>query len=355
LLEFALAELWVRQAKGRLTHAAYEAIGQAQGALTRYADETYAQLGQREQEQARRIFTQMVQPRQGAEDTRRPVTKAELGEHEWALVQKLADARLLVTNLNPDNQQAAEMVHEAFIRNWQLLRVWIEQDRDFRIWQESFRVHLRQWLNTKNEGDYLSGTHLAEAEVWLKKRAPDLSTVEKDFIRQSLDNAGTRKRSIVLFFALAGGLGAAVGSTVITALAGYFLFASDPDNPLFRSLPQPLVMLVLGLIGALGGGMQGLVTTLGFTLADGLAVKPTWRYRLCGSLLGGGRFGGCLLLVLRMAEAMPSTYSYITAFMFGFIMFGLSSGAITGAIPGIRDQGPLLRQVILGGILPSLA
>jgi transcriptional regulator with XRE-family HTH domain len=29
LLEFALAELWVRQAKGRLTHAAYEAIGQA--------------------------------------------------------------------------------------------------------------------------------------------------------------------------------------------------------------------------------------------------------------------------------------------------------------------------------------
>ena len=86
LLEFALTLLWERLDFGWLTHAAYEAIGRVEGALARYADEVYGALAAEEQALARRIFTQLVQPGEGTEDTRRVATRADVGDAAWALV-----------------------------------------------------------------------------------------------------------------------------------------------------------------------------------------------------------------------------------------------------------------------------
>ncbi|HUV91674.1 MAG TPA: protein kinase, partial [Anaerolineales bacterium] len=97
LLEFALTQLWEEQQFGQLSHATYEAIGRVQGALSRYADRVYADLNEGQREQARHIFTQMVRPGEGTVDTRRLAVRQELGEGHWALVQQLADARLVVT------------------------------------------------------------------------------------------------------------------------------------------------------------------------------------------------------------------------------------------------------------------
>ena len=122
LLEFALTELWNKQtsprapllnqargqtspppplldqARGVLTHAAYEAIGGVEQALTTYAESKYQELSAAEQEQVRRIFTQLIRPGEGTEDTRRVATRAEVGEENWDLITKLADTRLVVTN-----------------------------------------------------------------------------------------------------------------------------------------------------------------------------------------------------------------------------------------------------------------
>ena len=94
LLEFALTLLWDQMDEGWLTHAAYEEIGRVDGALSRHADEVYAKLKASDQEQARRIFVQLVQPGEGTEDTRRIARRAELVGVEWALVQRLADERI---------------------------------------------------------------------------------------------------------------------------------------------------------------------------------------------------------------------------------------------------------------------
>ena len=102
LLEFALTLLWERQEGGRLTHAAYERIGRVEGALAQHADEQLATLTTAEQEQARHIFIQLTQPGEGTEDTRRLARKEEMGEESWPLLQKLADARLIVTNQGVD-------------------------------------------------------------------------------------------------------------------------------------------------------------------------------------------------------------------------------------------------------------
>jgi hypothetical protein len=187
LLQFALTLLWERRVGGQLSHAAYEEIGGVAGALTVYADHVYEELIPAEQEGARRVFLQMVHPGEGAEDTRRLATRDELNEKDWPLVQKLANARLLVTDRNPAGQETIGIVHEALIWNWGRLRAWMDEDRAFRTWQGRLRAALRQWqVSGRDSGALLRGVLLAEAEGWAAQRADDLSPLALAFIATSL-------------------------------------------------------------------------------------------------------------------------------------------------------------------------
>ena len=188
LLAFALDSLWTSQENGRFAHEAYDAIGKVDGALARYADAVFAELGPGEQEQARHIFIQLVQPGEGTGATRRLATRDELGEEVWPLVQRLADSRLLVTGRDAAGRETVEVVHEALIRGWDWLRGWLEEDRAFRIWQEQLRAALRGWLaHQRDESALLRGVTLATAEEWLRQRPDDLSAAERDYIATSLD------------------------------------------------------------------------------------------------------------------------------------------------------------------------
>jgi hypothetical protein len=189
LLEFALTELWKRRDSKRLTHQAYEAIGKVEGALARHADEQFENLDPEAQQHVRRIFVQLVRPGQGTEDTRRLATKADLRDADWSLVKHLADARLVVTSLDPTGkQETVEVIHEALIRHWGQLRQWMETDREFRVWQDRLRSSLQQWKSSQqDEGALLRGAPLAEAHERLKTRRQDLSQTEQEFIEASID------------------------------------------------------------------------------------------------------------------------------------------------------------------------
>lgn len=187
LLEFALTLLWQEQQSGWLTHAAYEEIERVVGALTHYADTIYGQLSRAEQIGVRRIFLQLVQPVQGADDIRRTATRSEIGEADWPLVQRMADARLVITNQNVNGDETVELIHEALIRAWRQLQSWLEEDREFRIWQQRARMSLSQWQHTlKDEGTLLRGGPLVEAERWMHERNGDLSEPLREFIEASL-------------------------------------------------------------------------------------------------------------------------------------------------------------------------
>lgn len=198
LLEFALTELWKKRTGKQLIHKAYEAIGQVKGALADYADDKYEKLRAEEQEQARRIFIQLVRPGEGTEDTRRRANRAELGEENWNLITHkdgLADSRLVVTSRNDSEQETVEVVHEALIQNWGKLRQWMETHRRFRTWQERLRVAMRQWEEAQqDEGALLRGLPLVEAEDWQQKRLPELGKDEQDFIKTSLDLRDREKK-----------------------------------------------------------------------------------------------------------------------------------------------------------------
>ncbi|MBK8045846.1 MAG: hypothetical protein IPK16_01120 [Anaerolineales bacterium] len=94
LLQFALAQLWDAQTTGWITHAAYVKIDGVKGALAHYADGFYTALPPTEREQVQQIFLALVQPGETNVDTRRFASHTEIGETQWSLVQRMADARL---------------------------------------------------------------------------------------------------------------------------------------------------------------------------------------------------------------------------------------------------------------------
>lgn len=207
LLEFALTELWQHQRQRTLTHVAYVEIGEIKGALSRRADKAYQRFTPTEQEQARQVFVQLVNPGKGTGDTRRLATRSEL-ENNWPLVTKLANERLVMTNQVKGKQDTVEVVHEALIRHWGLLRSWMAEARTFRSWQERLRFSMEEWQTNKDVITLLRGAPLAEAEIWLIKRPGDLSAAEKSYINASLDQRHQREKRRKLIFV----------STVIVAI-----------------------------------------------------------------------------------------------------------------------------------------
>ncbi|MBW7881330.1 MAG: PQQ-binding-like beta-propeller repeat protein [Caldilineaceae bacterium] len=187
LLQFALTQLWARREDSRLTHAVYDEIGGVAAAVARYADHVFDRLPAADRPLARHLFTQLVLPGESTEDTRRPATRAEVGPDGWHLAQKLADLRLVVTGVNAAGEEVVELVHEALIWSWGRLRAWMDDNRDFRRWQQRLRTSLQQWQASGQEEDLLlRGAVLAEAEQWAEQRDDELSAAEQRYIGASI-------------------------------------------------------------------------------------------------------------------------------------------------------------------------
>ena len=223
LLEFTLTQLWHKQQQGWLTHIAYTDIGGVEIALANHAEAIYAQLSPTDKERVQQIFIQLVQPTETNTDIRRLAIREEVGEDNWNLVTRLADARLVVTNRNEITKiETVEIIHETLINNWRRLKQWMKVDAEFRLWQEQLRVAMRQWENSGKDVDALwRGKPLNDAEEWLLQRSNQISISEQNFInlsvelrdREQQEKINTKKR---LLLGLAGGL---VGSLLLTSVA----------------------------------------------------------------------------------------------------------------------------------------
>ncbi len=210
LLEFALTQLWERRDKdqGKLTLAVYRTIGGVIGGLKQWADEVYYALPERERELARRIFTQLVSVNDETlhiPDSRRRRSKDELigvtkGEQVMVeqVMQRLITARLLVTNtdmqpsVGRSTEVTVEIIHDALLREWNELRMWLEKDRRFLKWRQEIERRTQAWRKSSpddamkcEEGILLRGGELDEANGWLAKRQADVGEVEQLFIQES--------------------------------------------------------------------------------------------------------------------------------------------------------------------------
>ncbi|WP_199316587.1 hypothetical protein [Chroococcidiopsis sp [FACHB-1243]] len=157
LLEYTLTELWQQRTVERLTLSAYTRLGRVKGTLQKRATEVYESLLPQEQQAAKGIFIELTQLGEGTEDTRRQVLKRNLVTAEQSeafveqIIQKLADAKLVVTSelvekgSPPKRVAVVDIAHEALIRHWSLLRGWIEENRDKLRQKRKIEAAAEEW------------------------------------------------------------------------------------------------------------------------------------------------------------------------------------------------------------------
>ncbi|WP_344396312.1 SUMF1/EgtB/PvdO family nonheme iron enzyme [Streptomyces vastus] len=194
LLEFALTLLWDRQSSGKLTHTAYEAVGEVVGAIATRAEEMYSTLSPQQQDTARQLLTRLVRVApigEEGEDARRRTPVAELAglARVDEVIAALTDARLLVTDSDERGRPTVEVSHEAVIRSWGRLRTWLDGDRQFLLWQQRTRRRYEDWRAGPDDASTaLHGRLLAEAEGWLQSQGSDAVADDlQEFIRHSAD------------------------------------------------------------------------------------------------------------------------------------------------------------------------
>jgi len=210
LLQHTLLELWERQEGHHLTFAAYREIGGIQGAIAHRAESIYDGFDALQQSITRRIMLRLVAPGEGTEDTRRRAQKNELlptgeqAEQTEAVVQTLANARLVTTARDmATGEEQVDVSHEALIRGWPRLRLWIDEDR------AGLRAHRRlteaaqEWERHGRDASYLyRGSRLVKVERWTETYTANLSTLEHDFITASVvaqraEHAAKRQRQVL--------------------------------------------------------------------------------------------------------------------------------------------------------------
>lgn len=254
LLEFALTQLWEENQGGILTYQAYQKIGGVRKALANHADEIYHKLDEEEKKQLQQIFVQLarpgekrdvdeeqkrqIQPSFVATDTRQLATRAEIGEDNWRLVQKLAGVDpnipekekklpLLVTGRNENTgEQTVEVVHEALIREWELLVGWLNKYRDVLLRKYDIEYAAKKWRDTGKTGGYLQGKMLQDARYFQRQQSVNstLSNLATEFIQESVKY--TIRRIGIGFIA----------PVIIIGLVGFFVYKNIKITQLWATV-----------------------------------------------------------------------------------------------------------------------
>ena len=267
LLEFALTQLWEKRRGGILSHAAYDEIGGVEAALARYAQEVYDKLKLEEQQAAKRIFLELTQLGEGTADTRRQVFKQDLVKLAQSedlierVIQRLAGAKLIVTSKLEQERIAGEdsrptavvdVVHEALIQHWPLLRQWVSENRDALRIQRKIETAAQEWQGKgkpKQAAYLLQGPKLAEAENFIQSYTDTvaLSSLAQEFVQRSIQQ---RRKSRLILFGSIGAFVVVVSGAAIVYYQSYwngtiFAVQTTDFNILSHTLPTKLSYILL--------------------------------------------------------------------------------------------------------------
>ena len=101
-------------------------MGRMSGTLATRADGLFADLGESNSAAVRRLFTQLVTPGEGTEDTRRRTSVSELAGVPEIVLEVYSRARLITFDRDPVTREpTVEVAHEALIREWPRMRTWV--------------------------------------------------------------------------------------------------------------------------------------------------------------------------------------------------------------------------------------
>jgi hypothetical protein len=149
LLEYALEQAWTKRMGPSIGLSQYSGLEQA---LEERANALFDRLTDVEQSAAKRLFVSLVTTGEGREDTRaRILMPGDAATRAVVQIFAGTDARLVVTD-----ERFVEISHEALIRHWEKLRIWINENRDGLRTREFFKVHRGDWLDQDRDPSLLA-------------------------------------------------------------------------------------------------------------------------------------------------------------------------------------------------------
>ena len=135
-----------------MTLEAYREIGGVSGALARRAEELFDGLDREERRATKQVFLRLVTVEEGAADTRRLVPRSELLSLplDRGAIERAIDAfgrhRLLAFDRDPTTRgPTVEVAHEALLRSWDRLRLWIDDARGDLLQHRRLAVVTADW------------------------------------------------------------------------------------------------------------------------------------------------------------------------------------------------------------------
>ncbi|MBP1693769.1 MAG: hypothetical protein H6Q37_1652, partial [Chloroflexi bacterium] len=206
LLSHAMLETWKRRQGRMLTLSGYAEAGGVHGAIARTAEQVYTHFDPLQQRITRSIFLRLTELGEGVQDTRRRanlgelVLRADESASVEAVLNLLVEARLVTVS-----QGIVEVAHEALIREWPTLRVWLAEDR------EGLRLHRRLteaaqgWEELDcEESELYRGARLAQVQEWAIGHLDEMNDLEREFLTASqhavemenLEREAARQREI---------------------------------------------------------------------------------------------------------------------------------------------------------------
>lgn len=196
LLSHALLETWRRREGRTLTLDGYNRSGGVHGAIAHTAEEVFNDLAEPERMVMEKILIELTELGEGAEDTRRRVSRFELASHSWfrgegeQVLELLVNARLATTD-----GDAVQISHEALIREWPRLREWLTVNRQGELLRRDLVEAARDWEANGQDNSYLiEGTRLAATREWTIANSDRMDARSVAFLAASVSQAERETR-----------------------------------------------------------------------------------------------------------------------------------------------------------------
>lgn len=185
LLSTALVELWQERDDGWLRFETYEQSDGVRGAVARLAESSYEKLSVVERDSAKFILLRLVGQGEADVPVRRRVAASEFDvDGDPAATSALS--RLTEDRLLTRDDGFVEIAHEALIREWPRLSVWLEEDASGRQLRSHVTQAAKQWDERgRDPGDLYRGARLTAALAWLREHENAPNVLERDFLDQS--------------------------------------------------------------------------------------------------------------------------------------------------------------------------
>src|SRR5258708_4972928 len=211
LLEHVLSLLYDQQstrADDLLRWSDYRELGELKGALARHAEAVFSTLSVKGQRAFPLMMRYLVTLGQGEEEVpnRRTVPYRDFvvsGESNHDLkagakgfVDLFIEKRLLVADIDPQGQVTVSVAHEALLREWQRIKEWLTENREFLRMRDRLDSSLKLWLSRGKQKDDLlgPGLHLAEGEKLVKDFSSSLSRGQNEYVFASVAEQKRRQR-----------------------------------------------------------------------------------------------------------------------------------------------------------------